>query len=130
MLTPKVFTAQIDGSGKAQVDVTHSLHGLTWIVMQLSVQTGRLSNVATVSADFNGIPFITSAALQPNGKGGSSSNAGGQPYAFLQAGDKLTVYLQGGNTNDIFTVAAHLLEVDSASVLPDYLPARAPSSVW
>ena len=117
----KPFTAKVDGNGNAFVEVTHSIHGLAWQVMQVGIGLGQQAPSPQVAAMINGIPFVSSVVLAPSVFAsivGSvplamTTELTGPPYPTLEAGDKLTVGVTGANAGDTFLVGAYVNEINS-----------------
>lgn len=115
------FTATVNASGFAYVDVTHSLHGLAWEVVQVGLGLGQLAPSPQVAALINGIPFVSTVVMAPSvfasltGQApiAMTSEFSGRPYPVLEAGDILKVGVTGANPGDVFTVGAYVNEIDS-----------------
>jgi hypothetical protein len=119
------FTAQVNSSGQAIVQVTHSLSGKQWKVYQMGLALGELvtAGIAQVAASVNGAPLAASVNMQPSAF--SQLNTLGQPpyamesffvgppYIYLQSGDMMTVGVVNANPGDTFTCGVYLIEEDS-----------------
>ena len=117
----KPFTAKVDGNGNAFVEVTHSIHGLAWQVMQVGIGLGQPAPSPQIAAMVNGIPFVSSVVLAPSVFAsivGSvplamTTELTGPPYPTLEAGDKLSIGVTGATPGDTFLVGAYVNEIDS-----------------
>lgn len=115
------FTATVNASGFAYVDVTHSLHGIAWEVVQIGLGLGLAAPSPQVAALINGIPFVSTVVMAPsvfaNLTGqppvAMTSEFSGKPYPLLEAGDVLKVGVTGATAGDVFTVGAYINEIDS-----------------
>jgi hypothetical protein len=117
----KPFTAKIAASGIAVVTVTHSLHGLSWIVYQIGFALGQAAPSPQVAAHFNGVPLTATVTMQVSAFASIASQSPyamesffvGPPYANLEAGDMLVCAVTGANSGDTFTVGAYINEMPS-----------------
>ena len=116
----KPFTATV-ANGIAQVGVTHSLAGMTWVVYQIGFALGINQGTPQVAAQVNGTPLGATIVMQPSAfvslPGFSPyamlSYMVGPPYIFLQSGDKISTAVLGAQNGDVFTVSAYLDEMNS-----------------
>lgn len=115
------FTGTVGSNGIAVVTVSHSLHGLSWIVYQLGFALGRNAPSPQVAAHLNGIPLAATATMQTSAFANIPTNSPyamesfmvGPPYVKLEAGDQLVCAVTGANQGDVFTVGAYINEIVS-----------------
>jgi hypothetical protein len=115
----KPFTAGVNASGQATLDITHGLHGLTWRIYQLGFALGQNASGPQIAAHFNGVPLTPTIVMQPSVFGSIPGSAPysmesfmvGPPYIDLEAGDKITCGVLGAVPGDTFTAAAYIAEV-------------------
>jgi hypothetical protein len=139
----KPFTAKVNASGNAFVDVTHSIHGLAWQVMQVGLGLGVAAPSPQCAALVNGVPFVSSVLMAPSVFASLSSapiamtsEFSGVPFPTLEAGDVMKIGVTGATSGDIFTVGVYINEIDSPATTAAirgaasaYLP-RAGTSRW
>lgn len=118
----KPFTAKVNASGFASVDVGHSIHGLAWQVMQVGLGLGQAAPSPQCAALINGIPFVSSVLMAPSvfaQLGGApiamTSEFSGSPVPTLEAGDVMKIAVSGAISGDVFTVGVYINEIDSPS---------------
>lgn len=117
----KPFTAKVNNSGFAVVDVTHSLNGIAWQVMQVGLALGLNAPSPQCAAIVNGIPFVSAvvmgtsvfSSLLGSAPIAMTSEFSGQPYPVLEAGDVMRVGVIGATSGDTFTVGAYVNEIPS-----------------
>jgi hypothetical protein len=119
----KPFTASVNGSGQATLEVTHSLHGLMWKVYQLGLALNEVALTAQAAAHVNGIPLTSTVIMQQSvfsqlsalGQApyAMESFMVGPPYIYLQAGDMITVGVINATPGDTFTVGAYVDELSA-----------------
>lgn len=120
----KPFTGSVNASGFAMVDVTHSLHGIAWEVVQVGMALGQNAPSPQVAALVNGIPLVSAsvmvtsvfAMVPTSAPVAMTSCFYGPPYPVLEAGDHMIVGVLGANAGDVFTVGAYINEIVSPSV--------------
>lgn len=116
----KPFTATVNGSGFASVDVTQSLHGMAWQVVQVGLGLGQAAPSPQAAALVNGIPFVSTVVMAPSvfanlasAPIAMTSEFSGDPFVTLEAGDVLKIAVSGAIAGDIFTVGAYINEIPS-----------------
>jgi hypothetical protein len=115
----KPFTAKVGANGIALVTITHSLHGLSWVVFQIGFALSKLAPSPQIAAHVNGIPLTATVTMQASAFTNIPTQAPyamesffvGPPYINLEAGDQLVCAVTGAIANDIFTVGAYVNEV-------------------
>lgn len=120
-------TATVDGTGKATVEITHSLRGLVWKIFQIGFGLNKSAFNAQVGGHFNGIPLTSSVQMQPVSFPGvpyaMESYFVGPPYVILRAGDKLVCSVINATSGDVFTAGAYYSEEpDSLAAANPYWP--------
>lgn len=122
------FTAQVNATGQALVQVGHSLHGIVWEVQQIGFALGILAPSPQIAAHVNGLPLSATVAMQPSVFSAITGQAPyamesfmvGPPYVFLSQGDTITCAVLGATNADTFTVAAYYIEHHSQVEPPTY----------
>lgn len=117
----KPFSATVNANGVAVVDVSHSIHGLGWQILQIGFSLGQGAQSPEVSALYNGVPFVSTLVMSNSpfanipGRAPVSMTAqfSGPPYPMLEAGDILTLGVLGANSGDSFVVACYINEMES-----------------
>ena len=120
----KTFTAPVNSSGIASVQITQSNHGLAWQVFQIGFALGQVATSPEIAAHFNGVPLVSSAAMQASVFANIPGAAPyamemffyGPPYLVLESGDAITCAVMGANQGDTFTVAAYVQEIASPAM--------------
>lgn len=119
----KPFTAQVNASGQAVVQISHSLHGLSWRVYQIGMALGKTATGPQAAAHVNGVPLAATIVMQPSVFASIVGQApyamesffNGPPYIDLEAGDVITCAVLGAVSGDIFTAAAYISEQPSGT---------------
>src|SRR5215469_8446340 len=110
----KPFTAKVNASGQATVEITHNLQGIVWQIFQIGFALNLNTFNPQIGAHFNGIPLTSSVAMQPVGFTGfpyaMESFFVGPPYVGLKAGDKIVCAVTGATSGDTFTAGAYISE--------------------
>jgi hypothetical protein len=117
----KPFTASVNASGQAIVEITQSLSGLVWKVYQIGFGLGQLAPSPQVAAHVNGVPLAATVTMQPSVFANIPSQPGyamesffvGPPYIILSPGDQIVCAVLGANSGDVFTAAAYVDEFDA-----------------
>jgi hypothetical protein len=120
----KPFTATVNASGIAVLNVTFAIHGLAWVVYQIGFGLGKQASSPQVAAHVNGQPLAATVAMQLSAFSSIVGQAPyamesffvGPPYVTLEAGDSITCAVIGATTGDIFTAAAYVNEITSPSL--------------
>jgi len=115
----KPFTAKVGANNIAIVTITHSLHGLSWVVFQIGFALGQLAPSPQIAAHVNSIPLTATVTMQASAFSNIPTQAPyamesffvGPPYVNLEAGDQLVCAVTGANVGDTFTVGAYVNEV-------------------
>lgn len=106
--------AKVDDTGKATVEITHSLNGLVWKIFQIGFGLNISAFNAQVGAHFNGVPLTSAVQMQPVSFPGvpyaMESYFVGPPYVILRAGDKLVCSVINATSGDVFTAGAYYSE--------------------
>ena len=121
----KPFTARIDSTGKATLEIRHDIHGLVWKVFQIGFGLGVVANSAQVAANVNGVPLTTTVTMQVSvfaymtGKAPYSMETFfyGPPYILLSAGDFIECGVISASPGDTFTAAAYVEEHQAYELL-------------
>jgi hypothetical protein len=117
----KPFTTVVDANGNAVLEISHSIHGLAWQVMQIGLSLGKAAPSPQVAATINGIPFVSSvvmgtsvfASMPGSAPVAMTTELTGPPYPVLEAGDKMMVGVTGATAGDIFLAGAYINELES-----------------
>lgn len=117
----KPFTAPVNANGIAITTVSHSLHGLSWVIYQIGFALGQNAPSPQVAAHINGIPLTATVTMQTSPFASISSQSPyamesffvGPPYVNLEAGDQLVCAVLGATPGDTFTVGAYINEITS-----------------
>lgn len=117
----KPFTSKVNASGIAELDVTHSLAGMVWVVYQVGFALNLNAGSPQVAAQVNGMPLGATIAMQPSAFTGIPGFASygmlsfmvGPPYTFLNSGDKLSCAVLGATSGDTFTAGAFIDELSA-----------------
>lgn len=121
----KPFTAKVNAAGQALVNITHSLHGLSWIVYQIGFALGVNASSPQVAAHVNGIPLTSTTIMQISAFSAIVGQAPyametffvGPPYINLEAGDTIACAVVGATPNDTFTAGAYVNEIISPAAI-------------
>jgi hypothetical protein len=121
----KPFTAPVNASGIALVNITMSIHGLAWVVYQIGFALGKLATAPQVAAHVNGQPLAATVTMQISAFSSITGQPGyamesffvGPPYITLEAGDSITCAVTGAVSGDTFTAAAYVNEILSPAAL-------------
>jgi len=117
----KPFTGPVDVNGNGFAVVTHNIHGLAWVVVQVGISLQQRASSPQVAAIVNGIPLVSSAVMVVSvfaslpgvAPIAMTTEFSGVPYPVLEAGDRLTVGVTGATPGDILTVGAFVNEIIS-----------------
>lgn len=119
------FTGPVDGNGNGYATITHSIHGLAWVVVQVGVSLQKPASSPQVAAIVNGIPLVSSAVMVRSvfaslpgvAPIAMTTEFSGVPYPVLEAGDRLVVGVTGATPGDVLTVGAFVNEVESPAAI-------------
>jgi hypothetical protein len=118
----KPFLGTVNAEGQAIVTIDHNLHGLMWKIYQVGFGLGQQALNAQVAAHVNGIPLMSTVAMQPSAFASIPTQAPyamesfmvGPPYIYLQAGDMIVCAVINAVAGDTFTCGAYLDEQSSS----------------
>jgi len=119
----KPFTALVNAQGQAVLQISHSLHGLSWRIYQIGFALGNFAPGAQIAAHVNGVPLAATVTMQPSVFASVIGQApyamesffSGPPYIDLEAGDTITCAVLSAVAGDIFTASAYIAEVPSGT---------------
>lgn len=134
MLQIQPFTATVNSSGQAVIQISHSLNGITWTVQQIGFGLGKNAVSPKVAAHVNGVPLAATVVMQPSVFASIIGQAPyametffvGPPYIDLQAGDSITCAVLGAAAGDTFTAAAYITEDNTGANIANLMPYRPP----
>ena len=134
MLLIKPFTATVNNSGQAVLQIGPSLQGITWTVQQIGFGLGKSAVSPKVAAHVNGVPLAATVVMQPSVFASILGQAPyametffvGPPYIDLSAGDAITCAVLGATAGDTFTAAAYIEEDASGQSYTNLQPYRPP----
>lgn len=117
----KPFSAIVNSNGVAVVDASHSLHGIAWVCQQIGFSLGVAAQSPEVSALFNGLAFVSTLVMSNSPFSGvtgrptvaMTAQFSGPPYVTMEAGDVISLGVQGATAGDTFQVALYVDEGES-----------------
>jgi hypothetical protein len=110
--------ARVSAAGTATVEIAQNNPAKVWQVEQISISVGTLSTQGNVVIFKNNNLVAPTSALVPQtnafGQTAIGQTAGGLPYVYLSASDRIQVVVNSATSGDAMTVRAQYVELDSS----------------
>jgi len=96
----------VGSNGMTSVDITHDLPAIIWQVRQISAVTQKVGSAAATCALYRNGYLLSPTAIFVPLDVGQGIAAGGLPYIYIGASDKITLKVFGAVAGDTLTLTA------------------------